>query len=107
MNHDYNTTNGQADKVNEKLQDLSSEQTAEILENFEEFKSYLGKKVAKGEKLGLNEEQLANAAKVAAEYLAKNESPRNREEKLLQELWKTGTEEEKHMLSHMLVKLVK
>lgn len=107
MNHDVNNTNGQAEKVNNKLQDLTPEQTAEILENFEDFKSYLGDKVAKGEKLGLNEEQLAKAAQVTGDYLAKNESPRNREEKLLQELWKTGTDEEKHMLSHMLVKLVK
>ncbi|SFA89195.1 MULTISPECIES: DUF3243 domain-containing protein [unclassified Bacillus (in: firmicutes)] len=95
----------------EKLNDQKLEnevlKNKEVLGDFEEFKSYLGKKVSLGEKLGMDEEQLANAAQKVGDFLAKKESPQNSEEQLLQELWKVGTEEEKHMLSHMLVRLVK
>ena len=34
-------------------------------------------KVSKGEKLGMNEEQLAKTAQKVADYLAKHEEPRN------------------------------
>jgi hypothetical protein len=93
-------------KVNDKLQDMSSEQKDEILSSFEGFKDYLSDKVEKADKLGLNEEQIAKAAQKVGDYLAAKEEPRNREEKLLQELWKAGTEEEQHKLAHLLVKLV-
>lgn len=100
------TENKVGNKVEDALQNLDSGKKEEILTNFEEFKSFLGDKVSKGEKLGLNEEQLALAAQKVGDYLAKKEQPRNREEKLLQELWKVGTEEEQHKLAHLLVKLV-
>lgn len=93
-------------KVEKELNNVNSEKKEEILSNFSTFKSYLGKKVAKGEKLGLSEEQLAKTAEMVANYLAKNEEPRNREENLLQELWKSGNKEQQHALAHMLVNMV-
>lgn len=93
-------------QVEDRIADLDESQKDEILSSFEEFKSYLGDKVSRGKKLGLDEEQLAKAAQKAADYLAAHEEPRNREEKLLQELWKAGNEEEQHKLAHILVKLV-
>lgn len=59
---------------------MSEEKKEDILSSFEGFKSYLGDKVSKGEKLGMNEEQLAKTAQKVADYLAKHEEPRNREE---------------------------
>jgi hypothetical protein len=56
---------------------------------------------------GLNDNQLALAAKKIADYLAAHEEPQNEEQYLLHELWKVGNEEEQHHLAHMLVKLVK
>ncbi|WP_110928689.1 DUF3243 domain-containing protein [Bacillus massiliglaciei] len=93
-------------KVETQLESMGDDKKEDVLQNFEKFKNYLAEKVEKGEMLGMNEEQLAKAAQKAADYLAKHEEPRNREEKLLQELWKVGTEEEQHKLAHMLVKLV-
>ncbi|RFU66549.1 DUF3243 domain-containing protein [Peribacillus glennii] len=93
-------------KVEEQLQSMGEGKKDEILSSFETFKSYLGDKVAKGEKLGMGEEQLAKTAQKVADYLAAHEEPRNREEKLLQELWKVGNEEEQHKLAHMLVRMV-
>ncbi|MFS0638005.1 DUF3243 domain-containing protein [Mesobacillus foraminis] len=93
------------DKVDETLNRMDSERADEILGNFEEFKSYLSKRIQLGKSAGLNEEQLANTAQQIADYLADNVEPRNREEQLLRELWKVGNEEEQHKLAHMLVKL--
>ena len=78
----------------------------EVMSNFDEFKSFLQGKVEMGEKIGMGEEQLANAAEKVAGFLAEKQSPKNSEERLLQELWKVGTEDERHKLAHMLVKFV-
>jgi hypothetical protein len=94
-------------KVQEELNKVSPEKKDEILANFSTFKSYLGDKVAMGEKLGLGEEQLAKTAEMVAGYLAKNEEPKNSEENLLQELWKSGDKDQQHALSHMLVNMVR
>ncbi|WP_071461201.1 DUF3243 domain-containing protein [Bacillus massilinigeriensis] len=94
------------ERVEKKLSNLGEGQKDEILSSFGHFKSYLSDKVSIGEKMGLDEEQLAKAAEKTANYLAKHEEPRNSEEKLLQELWKVGTQEEQHKLAHLLVKLV-
>lgn len=94
-------------KVQEELNKVNPEEKDEILQNFSTFKSYLGDKVAMGEKLGLGEEQLAKTAEKVAGYLANNEQPRNREENLLQELWRSGDKDQQHALSHMLVNMVK
>ncbi|MCM3216039.1 DUF3243 domain-containing protein [Niallia taxi] len=93
-------------KVNDKLQNMDSEKKEEILSSFDGFKQYLADKVEKADKLGLDQEQIAKAAQKVGDFLAAKEEPRNREEKLLQELWKAGNEEEQHKLAHMLVKLV-
>ncbi|WP_422785220.1 DUF3243 family protein [Sporosarcina globispora] len=41
-----------------------------------------------------------NTAQRVGDYLASREEPRNREGKLLQELWKVGTEQEKQIISY-------
>ncbi|CAH0345819.1 DUF3243 family protein [Bacillus sp. CECT 9360] len=107
MDNSFNTNNTASEgNVEEKLQSMGEEKKDEVLSSFETFKSYLSDKVSKGESLGMNEEQLAKTAQKVADYLADHEEPRNREEKLLQELWKSGNEEEQHKLAHMLVKMV-
>lgn len=102
-NENIPETQGQ---VEQKLQSMGEDKKDDILSSFETFKEYLGKKVEKGQMLGMNEEQLAKTAQKVADYLAAHEEPRNREEKLLQELWKVGNEEQQHQLAHMLVRLV-
>jgi hypothetical protein len=84
---------------------MDSSQKDEILNNFKSFKAYLGKRIELAENLGLNEEQLAVSAEKIGNYLSVHEEPRNSEEKLLQELWQVGKQEERHMLAHMLVRL--
>jgi hypothetical protein len=92
-------------KVGDAISRIDSGEKDRILSDFEEFKGYLNKRIRMAESIGLGEEQMAVIAQKVADYLASHEDPRNSEEKLLQELWKTGTEEERHMLAHMLVRL--
>ena len=84
---------------------MSEDKKEDIMQNFQSFKDYLGDQVHKGEKLGLGEEGLSKGAKRVADYLAKHEDPRNREEKVFNELWNVANEEERQHMSHVLVKL--
>jgi hypothetical protein len=93
------------DKVNQAISKMDAGKKEKVLQDFEDFKSYLGKRIELGANIGLKEEHLAMIAEKVAGYLAANEEPRNSEEKLLQELWKVGTQEEQHKLAHMLVRL--
>ncbi|WP_342547800.1 DUF3243 domain-containing protein [Paenibacillus sp. FSL P2-0089] len=93
-------------RVTEALDRIDPGQKEMILDNFEQFKAYLGKRIQLAQKIGLSDEQLALAAEKIADYLAAYEEPRNSEEKLLLELWKAGNKEERHRLAHMLVKMV-
>lgn len=95
------------DKVQKELSKIDNEEKDQILENFNRFKQYLADKIEIGENLGLSDEKLAKTTELVANYLAKHEEPRNREENLLMELWKSGSKEEQHMLSHMLLEMVR
>lgn len=93
-------------KITEKISELTPEQKEDILNNFSNFKGYLKDQLSKGEKLGLSDAFLAKGAKFVADHLAKNEEPKNREQKILQELWKVADEDEKKSLANVLVKMV-
>ncbi|MEK0316458.1 DUF3243 domain-containing protein [Cohnella sp. 56] len=92
-------------KVGDTISRIDAPKKDQILNDFESFKSYLHKRIALGESLGLSEEQLAQVAEKVADYLAGHEDPRNAEENLLRELWKVGEQDERHKLAHMLVRL--
>lgn len=94
-------------KMEQQAADMREEKKEEIMDNFNRFASYLGSTVVKAEKAGMSEETIAKSAEKVADYLAKHEEPKNREEYLLQELWKHGEKDERHMFSHMLVRMVK
>lgn len=85
---------------------MSPEKKDDILDNFNRFQMYLKDKVEMGEKMGMDEHQLASAAEKVANYLARNEEPQNREQHLLKELWSVAEEDERHKLAHILVRMV-
>ncbi|WP_211745801.1 DUF3243 domain-containing protein [Paenibacillus sp. Marseille-Q4541] len=95
------------DQVESVMQRMDPEQKEDILESFDAFKQYLSKRVSLGESLGLDEEQMSKVAQKIADILALKEEPRNREEKLLQELWNVADNEEKLILARVLVRFVK
>jgi hypothetical protein len=77
-----------------------------VLDTFEQWKTFLGKKVDLAKKTGMNEETIANIAYQMGEYLADEIDPKNREERLLKELWEVGSDEEQKILANLMVKLV-
>lgn len=91
-------------KVDNALNEMGDEKQDDILQHFGQFRDYLGDQVQKGEKLGLGEDGLAKGAKRVGDYLENNKEPKNREEKLLQELWKVAEEDEKKTLGRLLVR---
>lgn len=96
----------ETERIEKKLDQMSPEDKESVLENFNRFKTYLKSKVDFGEKLGMDEHQLAKAAEKVANYLSRNEEPQNREQMILKELWTSANEEERHNLSHLLVRMV-
>lgn len=94
------------ERIEKKIDAMSPEKKDDILDNFNRFKMYLKDKVEMGEKMGLDEHQLASAAEKVANYLARNEEPHNREQHLLKEMWLVANEEERHKLAHVLVRMV-
>ncbi|WP_017812058.1 DUF3243 domain-containing protein [Paenibacillus shenyangensis] len=94
------------DQVEPVMDRISDERKKQILDDFDNFKSYLGKRIRMAESIGLSEESMAKVAQKIADYLAKHEEPQNSEEKLLYELWKVGDEDQRHKLAHMLVRMV-
>ena len=94
-------------KVQSELAEINNETKDHILENFNQFKLYLSGKVELGQSMGLSEEKLTKTTELVANYLAKHENPRNREEKILMELWKSGSKEEQGTLAHMLLEMVR
>lgn len=98
--------NVETSRVGEIASRMGEDRKDDILSSFDSFKGYLGDKMQLGEKLGMGEEALAKTAEKVGDYLAANEEPRNREERLLQELWKVGNQDQRHHLAHMLVRMV-
>ncbi|NBD27134.1 DUF3243 domain-containing protein [Paenibacillus glycinis] len=97
----------QAEKVAMTVLAMSSGTDEPIPQDFRAFQAYLAKRVEMAQDLGFGDEQLAAIALKVAGYLAEHEEPRNREEYLLRELWKVGTEDERHKLAQLLVKLAR
>jgi hypothetical protein len=77
-----------------------------VLDTFEQWKSFLGKRVELAKKTGMNEETIAGLAYQMGEYLAGEIDPKNREERVLKELWDAGNDEEQKVLARLMVKLV-
>ncbi|MCG1010136.1 DUF3243 family protein [Salinicoccus sp. ID82-1] len=98
--------NEEMNNPEQKAQNMDQEDKDQILESYNKFINYLGDQVSKGEKLGMDEDQLSKAAKRVADYLAGHEEPRNREEQVLKQLWKsTDSSEEKDTVARVLVRM--
>ncbi len=90
----------------EEARNMDQEDKDEILQSYDKFINYLGNQVSKGEKMGMDEDQLAKAATKVADYLASSEEPRNREEQVLKEIWKaTENDDEKKTIAKTLVRM--
>jgi hypothetical protein len=79
---------------------------ATVLQSFEKWKHFLSERVDKAERAGMSDEMITKLAFQIGEFLADRIDPENKEERMLQELWKVGNEEERKTIARLMVKLV-
>jgi hypothetical protein len=79
---------------------------ATVLQSFEKWKHFLAERVDKAERAGMNDALITKLAVQIGDFLSDKVDPENGEERLLQELWKVGSEEERKTLARLMVKLV-
>lgn len=77
-----------------------------VLENFKDWKEFLGNRVDAAMEKGMDNEVIHNVAYQIGGYLSSQVDPKNEQERLLKELWDAGDEEQQRALASLLVKLV-
>ncbi|OZI11500.1 hypothetical protein CEW92_11045 [Bacillaceae bacterium SAS-127] len=77
-----------------------------ILENWHEWKNFLGTKLNQAQDQGMNNETIGNVAYQVGDYLAQKVDPKNEQERVLSDLWSVASEEEQHAIANVMVKLV-
>jgi hypothetical protein len=77
-----------------------------ILDNFESWKDFLGDKMHNAENQGLSQSAISNLAFEVGDYLATKVDAKNDQEAILRDLWNVASNEEKHAIANMMVKLV-
>ena len=70
------------------------------------WKHTLSKAVNLGESIGMSENTIENIAVKVGDILAARVDPENREQRLLQELWKVGDDSDRKVLTKLIVKMV-
>ncbi|MGF9965485.1 DUF3243 domain-containing protein [Bacillus rhizoplanae] len=78
-----------------------------VLDNFEQWKGFLGERLDQAQGKGLDGGAINDMAYRIGDYLANEVEARNDQEKLLMELWKVADEQEQHIIASLMVKMVK
>lgn len=81
-------------------------ENSETLSDWNKWKSTLAKAVNFGQSIGLSEGTIDKIALKIGNMLTATIDPENREERLLQELWKVGDDEDRKVLSKLIVKML-
>ncbi|WP_134703586.1 DUF3243 domain-containing protein [Ammoniphilus sp. YIM 78166] len=74
-----------------------------VLDNFNDWKSFLNERIDQAQSAGLDDTTISNIAYQMADYLADKVEPRNDEERLLKELWESASPEQQKTLASVLV----
>lgn len=77
-----------------------------VLENFRDWKEFLGERVGQAMEAGMESDTIQNVAYQIGGYLAEQVDPKNDQERLLKQLWDAGDDEQKRALASLMVKLV-
>lgn len=78
----------------------------DTLSHWDKWKTSLGDAVNLGQKVGLSENTIDNIATKVGGILSANVDPENREQRVLQELWRSGDDQDRKTLAKMLVNMV-
>ncbi len=77
-----------------------------VLENWDQWKNFLGDRLNQGESQGLDQGAINNLAFEIGDYLAQQVDPKNEQERVLADLWSVASDQEKHSIASVMVKLV-
>jgi hypothetical protein len=77
-----------------------------VLDNFQEWKDFLHRRVNQAENLGMDRDSITNVAYYLGDYLAKGIDPKNPQESVLRDLWSVADEGEQKVIAGLMVKLV-
>lgn len=77
-----------------------------VLDNWDQWKNFLGDRLHQGEHQGLSQNAINDLAFEIGNYLANQVDPKNEQERVLSDLWSVATDEEKHAIASVMVKLV-
>ena len=77
-----------------------------ILENWQQWKDFLGDRLNQAEDQGVRGNTINELAYQVGDYLAKQVDPKNEQERVLADLWSVASPEEQHAIANIMVKLV-
>ncbi|KQL44457.1 hypothetical protein AN963_23950 [Brevibacillus choshinensis] len=77
-----------------------------VLDNFRDWKEFLGDRVEQAKQAGMESETMQNVAYQIGGYLAEQVDPKNDQERLLKQLWDAGDQQQQQALASLMVKLV-
>ncbi|WP_409174276.1 DUF3243 domain-containing protein [Brevibacillus fortis] len=77
-----------------------------ILDNFSDWKTFLGDRVEQAKQAGMESDTLQNVAYQIGSYLSEQVDPKNDQERLLKQLWDAGDQQQQQALASLMVKLV-
>ena len=77
-----------------------------VLENWEQWKNFLGDRLDQAQEQGMSQEVIDQMAHQVGDYLAKQVDPKNEQERVLADLWSVASEEEQQAIARVMVKLV-
>lgn len=77
-----------------------------ILENWQNWTSFLSQNVTDAKESGIPKKMIQQAAVQMGEYLANNVEPQNEQERVLADIWSVASGDEKQALASCVIKLV-
>ncbi|MRG85336.1 DUF3243 domain-containing protein [Salinibacillus xinjiangensis] len=77
-----------------------------ILDNFDSWKHFLGDKMHNAQDQGLSQKEISDLAYEVGDYLATQVDAKNDQEAILRDLWNVASNDEKHAIANMMVKMV-
>jgi len=80
-------------------------ESSKTLSDWDKWKENLKRAVNMGQTLGMSEETIDNIAYRVGNVLSSSVDPENREQRLLQELWKVGDDSDRKTLAKLVVKM--
>ncbi|GEL75811.1 DUF3243 domain-containing protein [Tenuibacillus multivorans] len=77
-----------------------------VLDNFDQWKNFLSDRLNQAQDSGVPNETINQLAYEVGEHLASQVDAKNDEEAILRDLWNVASEDERHAIAGLMVKLV-